>query len=492
MSFSHGNLVALNRRLQSIIQTPTDQDQPIKLEEPETEPTEPRYICAECAWTTSTNAATLARHFTIKHTSRLKCPDCKCLCGNQEDFEKHRLQKHRHLCLGCHGFFPSVNTCRNHEPCEKQHSIAPTPEHGASSPTIIDQPVDGKAPASGQSMLNKRGSVQSGSCPDPRCELTFLDFDTLYEHYVGLHTLCIVYRGHPKPFKCPFCSKRYQHDRFLPGHVRTHKPKSPNSPGIGEAEDQEALIRQSHVAMANKESQLRAEAQAQAGRISSEEEEDYSISIRERDEYSLFFQDGVIYIDEGTPPENPTPDQSDHIEVQEPQLFRETTPIGLVLQAWPADLPSSHPTNETPSVRTTSWTPTAEPGLSDSMDLDDDYPERFALDDNEYPLRRSHLGSTIIAAQLVDGIFHQTLSREIIRALHMQHFVNVSEVVDLFTYFLDEQQRISVLEQLASIDVNQHDTSVLEALHGTVFKALIDAWVDFKRLAIRFAPQLII
>ena len=491
MSPSYGNLAALNRRLQDISQHPVDQNHPIKLEDLEIKPTKPKYICAECAWTTSANAGALARHFTVKHTSRLQCSDCERLCENQDGLEKHRLQKHRHLCLGCQRFFPTVNECKHHEPCEMEHRIVPATGNGASSHTIIEQPTGGKAPASGQSILNRRGSVQSGSCPHPGCQLTFLDFDTLYEHYVGLHPLCIVYRGHSKPFKCPFCVKRYQHDRFIPGHVRTHKSKSLDGPGIGDAEDQAALIRQSQAAMANRESELPIKAQDEADRTSSDEEE-YSIPIKEEEEYSLVLKDCEIYIDDELEPLNPLSEQPDRFKEQEHQRFSETTPIGIVLQASPADLPNSPPANETAAAEAAAATSTVEPEVSDSMDLDDDYPERFALDDDETQSGTSNLASSIVDAQIVDGIFHQSLSREIVRALQMQHFINVSEVVDLFTYFLDQPQRFYVLEQLASINVNQHDSMILEALHGTVLKALIDAWVDFKRLAIRSAPQLII
>lgn len=492
MSSSHGNLAALSRRLQSITPLPNDLDLPVKLEEFEIDPTKPKYVCAECAWTTSANAGILARHFTVKHTSRVKCPHCKCFCENQEELEKHRLQKHRHLCQGCQQFFATLNECKHHEPCEMEHRIASTTVNRASSHTKMDQPIGGKAPASGQSILNRKGSIQSGSCPDPGCQLTFPDFETLYEHYVGLHPLYIVYRGQSKPFKCPFCSKRYQYDRFVPGHVRTHKPKSLNKPGIRDAEDQEALIRQSRVAMADRESKVRPKAQAQADRNLSDDEDEYFIPIKEEEEYSLIFKDSVVYIDQGEEPLSPLLEQSDQPDEQKPQRFRETTPIGLLLQASPADLPVFHPANETPAVKAEPQSPTVKVEPSDPMDLDDDYPDRFALDDDELPTRTSDPDSSIIAAQLVDGIFHQSLSREIVCALQMQHFINVDEVVDLFAYFLDRDQRIYVLEQLAGISLDQHDSDILEALHDTVFKALVDAWVHFKRLAIRFAPQLII
>ncbi len=492
MSSSHGDLVALNRRLQSIAQLSPEQGHPIKLEESEVDLSKPKYICTECAWTTSVSAGSLAQHFTVKHTIRVKCPDCKVFCENREELAKHRLEKHRHLCLGCQRFFATVNECQHHESCEREQRIGIASGNGLSAHTVINQPMSGRASISGQSVLNKRGSVQSNSCPDPGCQFTFLDFDALYEHYVGTHPLCIVYPGHPKPFKCPFCSKRYQHERFIPGHVRSHKPRPLDGSGNGDAEDQQALIRQSRIAIANREAQLRAEAQAQSDHTSSDDEVESSIPIKEEEDYSLVLKDSMVYIDEGVELLSPPAGQPDLPDKQEPQRFSETTPIGLVLQASPADLPNSHPVYEASAVEAAPPTPTVKLGLSGLMDLDDDYPERFALDDDELPTRTANLDPSIIGAQLVDAIFLQSLSREIVRTLQMQQFINVSEVMDLFTYFLDEHQRIYVLEQLASIDLSQHDSSILEALHCTVFKALIDAWIDFKRLAIRFAPQLII
>ena len=492
MSSSHRSLVALTRRLQSLAQYPTDHEYPMKLEDVGINPTRPKYICAECAWTTSAHAGALARHFTLLHTSRRKCPRCDYICKSREDLEKHRLQKHRHLCLGCQRFFPTMTEHRYHEPCGSQPRIDPSGVNGASSHTIIDGPVGEKIPGSGQSILNKRGSVQSGSCPHPGCQFTSLEFDTLYEHYVGLHPLCIVYLGHPKPFKCPFCSKRYQHDRFIPGHVRTHKPKALDWPGNGDAENQEALIQRSRVAMAGREPPLHAEPHPPADRASGGEEEEHSTPMKEEEDCHLVFRDSMVYIDEGIEPTSPLAEHVYRLSEHEPQHFNEMAPIGLELQSLPADLPNSHPVNEKPAMEVAVRSPSIKPELPDSMDLDDDYPESFALDDDELSSRNSTLDSKIITAQLLDESFHQIFSREIVRALRMEHFINISEVVDLFNYFLDEHQRIFILEQVASIDLNQHDSNILEALHSTVFKTLIDAWVDFKRLAIRLAPQLII
>lgn len=238
--------------------------------------------------------------------------------------------------------------------------------------------------------------------------------------------------------------------------------------------------------MANRQSQSHAGFQGQADRTLNDEE--CSIPIKEGD-YSLVLEGCAICIDIGIEKENPNTEQSDQTDVQESQRLRKTTPIGFVLQACPATSSDTHPANKRSSVSIIARTDIAEPELSDSMDLDDDYSERFALDDHELPSRTRSLDCSIVAAQICETMFHQGLSCEIIRALRMQHSVEVSEVVDLLTYFLDYHQRLFVLKQLGSIDPTRHDSDILEALHGTVFKDLLDAWIEFKRLAIRLAPQ---
>ena len=481
MSSLPEKLADLNQRLQSITQLATEQDDSIKVEDTETGPATSKYICAECAWTTSTNAAALARHFTLKHASHLKCPDCKSLCESQEGLKKHQSQKHSYL----------LNECKHHDPRQSQPRVPANIGTDVLSPTTGDQTIGGKASVNVQSILNRKGSVQSGSCPDPACQLTFLDFNTLYEHFVRSHPLYITDHGHSKPFKCPFCARRYQINRFVSGHVRTHKPKSLGSPGTGDAEDQENLIRQSHIAMAHRRSRSNAEAQAQADRTSSDEEADYSIQMIEEEGYFLISKDDVIYIDEGVEPESPIPERLDQTNVAESRRFKEATPVGLMLHVHPADSYNSRPENEKPSVDLALRTHTPEPKLSDLMDLDDNYSERFALDKDELPSRTSNSDPSILTVQLSSEIFYQSLSCEIIRALQIQHFVTVSEVADLFFYFLNEYQRTYVLQELGSIDLDKHDSSILAALHQTDFKTLLDAWVEFKRLAIRHAPQLI-
>lgn len=502
----HGKLASLNQRLQSIVQLTTDQDHSITVEDAEVDPTEFNYICAECAWTTSTSAHALARHFTLKHAFRIKCPHCKSLHEDPEQPKKHRSQKHRHLCPTCRRFFATVKECKHHEPCQSQYRIAQQTSNnlsphepvdhdidGSASPhEPVDQDIGGNASPTEQSSLMRRWSGPSGCCPHPGCHLTFLDFDSLYEHYVGLHPLSTVHHGHPKPFKCPFCPKRYRHDRFIPGHVRKHKRRSSNVPGVGDAEDQQALIQQSHVAMANRKPQLRAEAQAQADRTSSGEEVDDSIRVMEEEDYNLVFKDGVIYIDEAVELESSTSEQSDQPNLQESQCLKEATPFGLVLQACPTDSEKPCPKNDGPSVEVAHQTFVLGTESYDPMDLDDDYPERFALDEEDFPSRTRNLDTSIIAVRFFNEILYQNLLRRIVSALQIHYFVSVNEVADLFIYFLNEDQRMYVWNEIGSINLTQHDSSILLALQDTVFRTLLGAWVDFKRLALRYAPQLII
>ena len=491
MSSLHARLAGLSQRLQSITQVSDNEDRAIKVEDREVILPKFQYLCAECAWTTSTSAGALARHFIFTHASHLKCPDCRSLCENQEDLRKHYIQKHRHLCLKCQKLFPTKNQRDHHDPCERRHRVAAKSGIEISSPTKTDHPICGKAQTGVWSTQNRKSSVQSGCCPDPGCHLTFLDFNTLYEHYVKSHPICIIRHGHPKPFRCPFCSKGYQHDRFISGHVRTHKPKSLSIPGTGEVEDQENLIRQSHVAMAHRRSQSQAEAQAQAGRTRSDEEVEYSVPTIEEDSFPTFFEDGAIYIDEGVDAKTSASDPSFQITVQRYRRFLEATQIGLVLQACSADSYTSLPGNKILFEEVTLQTSALEPRFSDMVDYDD-HPDRFALEENELPPTTSNSYSSILAVRLCNGIFHESLTREIVCTLQMQHFVNVSEVADLFTYFLDDYQRMYVLKEIGDINLSQDDSSIVAALHATVLKSLVDAWIDFKRLAIRYAPHLMI
>ena len=491
MSSLDERLAALSRRLRTLHQYHIDQDHLIKKTDLDLDPTNSKFICTECAWTTSGNPGALARHFTSKHAfPPMKCPDCNFLFQSLEELKKHRSQKHRHLCPGCQRIFATVDQCKHHEPCESQYQKALKSIEDTASPTVIDQPIDGKASASSQCTMDKRGSAQFGSCPDSECQLAFLDFTTLYEHYVGSHPVSIVTHGHSKPFKCPFCSKRYHHDRFVAGHVRTHKPKSLSVSGFGDAKDQEDLIRQSRIAMANRDSESRAEAQAQHDHTSRDKEE-CRITIEQGAElemdWSVVLTDGFIYIDGGFNSESPNAEQKEQTYSQQPQSFGKAMPIGIVLQT-----SSTHRSNlERPSVLIAPGQLIAETEMSDPMDMDDNYPESFALDDHELPSRMSNLATSLNTAQQYDEFFHENLSHEIVHALQMQHFVDDSEVVELFTYFLDKNQRLYLLEEFGSTNTDQHDSTILEDLNRTVFKDLIDAWISFKRLAIHSAPQLL-
>ena len=475
----HEKLSNLSQQLQNINLRSTNQEDITKAGNYHGGSTKFQYICAECAWTTSISARALAHHFLLKHTAHLKCPDCRTLCRNRETLEKHQSKMHRHLCPACQRYFATVTECGHHEPCASQYSIIL--ESVVSPTTVTHQSVGETIPSLAPSSIDKRGSLQSGSCPDPDCQLTFSDFDQLYEHYVASHPLFVLHQDPSKPFKCPFCSKRYQHHRFILGHIKRHKPKPLIDYGTGGVEHQESLIQQSRIAMASRELESRTQVQAQTSRV--------SVDMEDEEDYYLVVKGGLIYMNEGVEEKDrflESRGQNDMRESQPPWMANQ---IGLVLQACPADPPAPHTSNKESMMEFALQIPAAEDGFPDSMDLEHDYPERFALDDDDLRSTTIHGGSSIIATRVLDRIFIWILSCEIVRTLGMQHFISHGEVLRLLTYFLDDYQRNYILQQLGSIELNQNDPVILAALQGTVFRDLIDAWIDFKRLAIHFAPQ---
>lgn len=345
-----------------------------------------------------------------------------------------------------------------------------------------DQAIDNKAPANPQSIQNRKSSMQSESCPDPECQLEFFDFGALYEHYIKSHPHFILRHGHTKPFKCPFCPKRYKHDRYVFGHIKRHKRKSSS---IGSAEEQQTLIQESHDNMAHRMSQSHAKAH---GRTSSDDEGENSAP---KEGYSLLSDDGVVYIDEGVEPESSTSEQSSQANMQESRGLPKATPIGLILQAHPSEPYNSHPRNQTSSVKVALGSQTLEPNLSDQTDIDDDddYPEPFALDESELPTRTLSPSSGNLSLHLSTEIFHQTLSHSILFVLGMHHYISTSEIADLFTHFLDSSDRHYMYHDLSATPLDQDDSTVVASLHDTDLKDLLDAWVEFKILGIRFAPN---
>ena len=93
------------------------------------------------------------------------------------------------------------------------------------------------------------------TCPHLGCGRIFPDQASLFLHYNGLHPLSIFLPGKKAAYKCPFCSKKYNSERYMPAHQR--REHSTNE-GLSSDDEkgQEALIQQSFDSVARRASQL--------------------------------------------------------------------------------------------------------------------------------------------------------------------------------------------------------------------------------------------
>ena len=158
--------------------------------------------------------------------------------------------------------------------------------------------------------------------PYPGCRLVYPDLHTLFEHYDGLHPLSIYQPENAKPYKCPFCAKRYVKERYMQAHQNSsHRPNrwAPtvnNDPGP----HQQTLFRESHGSMVEKASQAASESSepdVKGDQSSSESEdlqdagEEYMRFLQdeeEEEEYSSTISNGRIYINDDLVLGSPEPE----------------------------------------------------------------------------------------------------------------------------------------------------------------------------------------
>lgn len=68
-------------------------------------------------------------------------------------------------------------------------------------------------------------NVFLSQCPYPGCGLVCPDLHTLFNHYDGLRPLSICQPENAKPYKCPFCPKRYVRESYVQAHQNSsHRP----------------------------------------------------------------------------------------------------------------------------------------------------------------------------------------------------------------------------------------------------------------------------
>jgi len=426
------DLDSLERRLHHLVtQYLDDRDASIKPENHEIDPSLPRYLCAECAWYT-TNSRHLANHFRVQHLPfSCRMTGCPFRCASQDAIDRHRRSNHGIACPheNCLEIFTSTS--------ELQRHIGEF--HTAKNSSTIFQ------------------------CPYPDCGQGFSYYNALLEHYDGLHPPYIYQQGKKAPYKCPFCIKRYIKERYMTPHVRSHLANrwAPSAQGDGE-QDQGALIRQSYAAAAEKALQVPEEPHVALEQASN----DHEPLLDEEPDYSTTIVDGRLYIDDELILSSPTWGDSNGNSVpSSPELEISTEhskrmKIGYVLE------PQSTDTS-----------------MPDTEDDDDEYPEAFALDDDELPQMDSASGRIHSA----DGFSNSDQGRKIfswvLQILGLHEWIGVGEIIDLWTHLLEPQQRIQILQQFHEINVEEDEDRILSILRSSTISELIHAWASFKLTA---------
>ena len=434
------SLVGLEQRLGGLLHSLDSQSIAIKHEPVEIDPSLPRYVCGECAWTTSKSKG-LAIHFTSQHNAlNFRCPvrDCRIRYSSQWDVDKHFQNQHAIPCPypGCEEVFLGTSQLHSHL--------------GENHPPGDDlSPEDGTVDTS-----------RLFQCPYSGCGGRFPDHTALFNHYDGLHPLSIYQSGSPKPYKCPFCFKRYRKERYMKAHQRTNHRQSRWAPPDldGSNRDQQALIQESHESIVGKPSQ------APSDSSGSDEIQD------EEEEYSITIADGKVYIDDELVLSSPDTENFEmatsalSAPAQAPINTNKRMAIGYILQPLPTE-------------------------RSTLRDTEDDYPERLALEEAELPRQPYHSSSNYVVDQFAHPDQGRRILHQFLYLLHLHQWISVGELMDLWSTLLTSEHRIMILQQLQNIDLGENERQMLSILHGSVLSELINAWAQFKLLPLQHFPQ---
>ncbi|MCJ1454164.1 hypothetical protein MMC28_004514 [Mycoblastus sanguinarius] len=448
MSRNNGQLGALDQRLKQIMLSPNFPVDSIT-EATVIDSAKDKYICGECTWTGTVPKA-LAGHYIWNHLS-FCCQNagCQSRFRSEAAFDIHWKEQHELNCThpGCH------QVCKGKR--ELSHHL--------------------------QDVHGSKKAAQSLRCPDPNCSLMFPDHDSLFQHYDGLHSLSIILPGRDKQFKCPFCPKAYRSERYMKGHQqRDHKPNRWAQTYDEALKNQEDLFKQSYELMERNISTASFGTSAEA-----DDESDDTNQLQEEEDYSITIRDGTLYIDDDPVVASPTPEPSTpRFLLSNPQPRNEKMAIGFLLTS---------PLPERTSFKQEDATEIADErsdaGHADDEDDENDYPEMYALDECERPRKIYKIGN--ITDQFPDVQMSRRIFRWVLSLLEVDHFMGVSEIMDLWTTFLTPDQRTLILEQLHNIKIDQDDSKILSVLHGTVLNELIHSWAQFKLLAHQVPAHLI-
>ena len=126
--------------------------------------------------------------------------------------------------------------------------------------------------------------------------------------------------------------------------------------------------------------------------------------------------------------------------------------------------------------------------MTDAED-DDEYPEAFALDEDELSRGTHHSSSSDISDQFANPEQGLRIFRWVLCLLHLNQSISVSELKDLWTILLMSDHRILILQQVRDINIDEDETKTLSILHGTVLSELISAWAQLKLFPLQSFPE---
>lgn len=428
------DLGSLEYRLRSIVtQYLGSDDPPIKSEEADIDPSLPRYLCGECAFTTK-NLSGLSSHFRSRHTPsvsfRCRWSGCTTRCVSQDALDRHCRTDHWISCpqIDCEEAF--VSTTKLHQHLAESHNTQNTS-------TIF-------------------------KCPYPNCGQGFPDHNTLLGHYDGLHPPYIYQQGKKAPYKCPFCVKRYIKDRYMAPHIRSHLANrwAPSDQGNIQ-NNQDALIKQSHGTTDEKASQVPEEPHVKLEEAP-EDEEDPPVDDDDG-EYSVHIIGGRLYIDDELILPSPTwrlssmPSEPNSPELKISRERIDMMAIGYVLGPKATDVSMRETEND-----------------------EDEYPEAFALDDDELPTSSQRYYNTERLANTDQG---RMLIGWILHILGLSEWISISEIADLWVHLLEPEQHVQIMRQLHAVDVNENEAHILAILRSSIISELIHEWATFKAAA---------
>lgn len=443
------SLAGLEQRLDGLVQSLDAREPSIKSEPLDIDPSLPRYVCAECAWTTSKRQG-LAIHFTRKHNPlHFTCPvrECKINCSSQWDVDKHFQQQHAIPCSypGCEGVF--TGTSQLHIHLEKEHPP-------------------------GDANYRENGNPDTSrlfQCPWPGCQRAFPANAALFDHYDAEHPLSVYQPNTPKPYRCPFCSKGYTREKYMKAHQSSsHRPSRwAKSDADGSTLDQQALIQQSHVSMATRASEVRSGDRSSMEGSSSESEE----LLDGEEEYSITIVGGRIYINDELVLSSPEPKDIGPTKQASSEVYKTSTQrkermaIGYLIQ------------------------PQSSDHMMSDVDHEEQYPERWALDDDELPREQRYSSLSRVLDQFADPEQGRRILHRMLYILHLHQWISVGELMDLWSTLLAPEHRIVILQQLHDIELVEDESKLLSILHGSVLSELINAWAQFKLLPLQYFPD---